>query len=238
MARTQSQKKTQGDGLTRREKVEHREEAILSVATKMFNQTGFAKTTISGIARESGVADGTVYLYFKNKEALARAVLAEFYAKLTQSAQDGVDSLTTPQERLGFLARHHMAHVIANWRVLEAAPILARAMDDYDGSDIYHLNKNYTAIFDRVAKNGIAQGQLSDQTPLWILRDMFFGAMEYGCRSLLIKQRPEDAEQFADAVVATFFQNHSQSSANTSVDMADRMETAMSRIEAAVDKLR
>jgi len=237
MARAQSQKKSNGDGLTRREKVEHREEVILSVAMRMFNQTGFAKTTISGIARESGVADGTVYLYFKNKEALARAVLAAFYARLTQSAQDGVDKLTTPRERLVFLARHHMKHVIANWRVLEAAPILARSVDDYDGSEIYHLNKNYTAIFDRVAKNGMAQGQLSEKTPLWIMRDMFFGAMEYGCRSLLMKQRPEDADQFADAVVDTFFQNNGTASAAGAGNMADRMEAAMQRIEKAVEKL-
>ena len=56
---------------TRREKVEDREYAIVTAARQMFNERGYAKTTIADIAAQSGVADGTVYIYFKNKQALA-----------------------------------------------------------------------------------------------------------------------------------------------------------------------
>ena len=34
----------------------------------MFAEQGFFQSTISQIAREAGVADGTIYLYFKNKD--------------------------------------------------------------------------------------------------------------------------------------------------------------------------
>ena len=64
------------------------------------------------IARQSGVADGTVYLYFKNKEDLARAVVSDFYQRLTRSAQSGVDELSTAAEQLRFLATHHLERIM------------------------------------------------------------------------------------------------------------------------------
>ncbi|MGQ9654861.1 MAG: TetR/AcrR family transcriptional regulator, partial [Thermodesulfobacteriota bacterium] len=41
---------------------------ILHAAVKIFAEKGFYKAKISEIAREAGVADGTIYLYFKNKD--------------------------------------------------------------------------------------------------------------------------------------------------------------------------
>ena len=41
---------------------------ILEAAVKIFAEQGFFQSTVSQIAKEAGVADGTIYLYFKNKE--------------------------------------------------------------------------------------------------------------------------------------------------------------------------
>ncbi|RPJ78250.1 MAG: TetR/AcrR family transcriptional regulator, partial [Deltaproteobacteria bacterium] len=41
---------------------------ILEAAIKVFAEQGFFRSTISQIAKEAGVADGTIYLYFKNKD--------------------------------------------------------------------------------------------------------------------------------------------------------------------------
>jgi AcrR family transcriptional regulator len=50
---------------------------ILEAATKVFALKGFHRATIKEIAREAGVADGTIYLYFENKNALMLALLHE-----------------------------------------------------------------------------------------------------------------------------------------------------------------
>lgn len=47
-----------------------RRDQILDAATKVFSQKGFHNTTIRAIATEAGIADGTIYNYFKNKTAL------------------------------------------------------------------------------------------------------------------------------------------------------------------------
>jgi TetR/AcrR family fatty acid metabolism transcriptional regulator len=52
-----------------------RRNQILDGATKMFAEKGFHPTTIKDIAREAGIADGTIYNYFENKTALMLGIL-------------------------------------------------------------------------------------------------------------------------------------------------------------------
>src|SRR5215813_7644955 len=54
----------------RAERQVQRREAILSAALDEFSARGFAATRLDDIARRAGVAKGTIYLYFRDKEAL------------------------------------------------------------------------------------------------------------------------------------------------------------------------
>ena len=55
--------------------------AILQAARKLFKEQGFDNTTIAEIAKEAGIANGTVYLYFKSKIEIARALADFFFAE-------------------------------------------------------------------------------------------------------------------------------------------------------------
>ena len=50
---------------------------IILAATKIFAQKGFFQARISDIAREAGVADGTVYIYFESKDAILIAIFED-----------------------------------------------------------------------------------------------------------------------------------------------------------------
>src|SRR5215813_658521 len=52
-----------------------RRSQILDAATKVFGEKGFHQTTIKDIAKEAGIADGTIYNYFENKMALMLGIL-------------------------------------------------------------------------------------------------------------------------------------------------------------------
>src|SRR6266550_4260058 len=60
-------------------------EAILRAAVKVFARTGFFNAKVADVAREAGIADGTVYLYFKSKDEILHSVfdraMAEFIAE-------------------------------------------------------------------------------------------------------------------------------------------------------------
>ena len=52
-----------------------RRHQILDAATRVFAEKGFHATTIKDIAKEAGIADGTIYIYFENKMALMLGIL-------------------------------------------------------------------------------------------------------------------------------------------------------------------
>lgn len=216
---------------TRREKVADREIAILKAAGSVFNARGYAKASMAEIARAAGVADGTLYLYFKSKEDLVRGVLARFYAQLTETAQKGVDKREGTTAKLKFLARHHMREVIANWRILEIAPLIDRSSEQYRQSELYRLNRDYVAVFDRVAKAAISEGLVGPKTELWVLRDMFFGAMEYSARTMMFVRRDDDINAFVDNLLGILL---SQTASTLETNVLSRLERIADRLEGNV----
>ena len=54
----------------RAERAAERREAIIAAAMDEFIAQGFAATRLDDVAKRAGVAKGTIYLHFKDKEAL------------------------------------------------------------------------------------------------------------------------------------------------------------------------
>ncbi len=222
---------------TRRERVQSKEDAIIAAAHKSLTTRGFAKTTMAEIARKAGVAEGTLYLYFNNKDALARAVLAVFYKRLTETAKTGVAKCATTRQRLEFLARHHLESIIGERRLLELIASDVRNTQAYEGSDIYKMNREYVAVFDGVMRDGAWRGEIEDSAAQWIKRDIFFGSLEYSMRTLLMKKR--SSKKDISAVVAELVKllmggagaRVEPISGHALVKAVDRVDAAASRLE-------
>ena len=215
--------------VTRQERVQRKEDLIVGAARDVFLQRGFKGTTMAQIARGSGVADGTLYTYFQNKEALARAVVADFYKRLTESAQAGVDAVSSCEDRLRFLARHHLVNVMEERRILEMMPLIDMHLEDYEGSELFDLNKNYVVIFNRIIKDGQARGDIKPHLTVWILRDIFFGSFDYGCRTMLIKGRDDGVDVFVDEIVDLIL--------TPNASISTPVESAITRLENTVDRM-
>lgn len=88
-------------------KDETKRERILQAAARVFARKGYGASKISDIARESEVADGTIYLYYKNKEDLVQAVYDhhadQMIGPMRQALQDGKN----PLERLRVFVETH-----------------------------------------------------------------------------------------------------------------------------------
>jgi AcrR family transcriptional regulator len=60
----------------------NREDEILEVAIKIFSEKGFSATTTSEIAKEAGIAEGTIFRYFKTKKDILRKVMIKLMEAL------------------------------------------------------------------------------------------------------------------------------------------------------------
>lgn len=185
---------------TRRERLEEREDAIVAAAHDEFVKNGFDGARIAGIARRAGVAEGTLYLYFKNKNALLGAVVGAFYERLTAGAAEGVAMRQTTGDRLAFLARHHLTSCLQEWAILALAmPALYQA-SNYRNSEYFGFNRKYVAVFDGVMREGIARGEIRNDLPLHLMRDLFYGGLEHSVRTIMVRESSPPGSQDATAL--------------------------------------
>jgi TetR/AcrR family fatty acid metabolism transcriptional regulator len=78
---------------------------ILAAAQQRFADFGYRRTGIAEIARDAGVAAGTVYRYFENKEEVFRAVMREGLQRWLATARRVLAEPGTPLERLARLGQ-------------------------------------------------------------------------------------------------------------------------------------
>src|SRR5436190_12719396 len=87
---------------------------ILEAAVRVFADRGFFNATVAEIARAAGVADGTIYLYFKGKDDLLLRLFDEKMAELHQSARAALDEEQGAPARLRRFIQHHLQAVEKN----------------------------------------------------------------------------------------------------------------------------
>ena len=93
----------------------NKEEAILNTAITLFNKNGFHGTTTAQVAKEAGVANGTLFQYFKSKENLVLqaylSIKEELHEYLLEHPNKPGDTLTTIKSlvktSLGWALKHH-----------------------------------------------------------------------------------------------------------------------------------
>src|SRR3954466_6717252 len=84
---------------------------ILEAAVKVFAERGFHTATVAEIARAAGVADGTIYLYFKSKDDLLLRLFDEKMTELVAQARAEVAQQRTAADRLRRFIQLHLALV-------------------------------------------------------------------------------------------------------------------------------
>ncbi|MDI6891530.1 MAG: TetR/AcrR family transcriptional regulator [Actinomycetota bacterium] len=73
---------------------------IMEAALRVIANKGFHGATTSKIAKLAGVAEGTIYNYFENKEDLIISLFEETWRKLTERAETRISNLEHPNDKL------------------------------------------------------------------------------------------------------------------------------------------
>src|SRR6266404_8192256 len=83
-------------------------EAILRSAIKVFASSGFFNSKVADVAREAGVADGTVYLYFKNKDDILVSIFNYYMEEALAAGRASLAETDDPVEKLRRIVRAHL----------------------------------------------------------------------------------------------------------------------------------
>lgn len=211
-----------------RTRLEQRESDIRQAATRLFADEGFHGTSTRKIAAAAGVSEGTLFHYFSTKNVLLLAILDDFYAHLIESAQEGIQEVMGTRERLLFLAKNHLRALMDNQALMMRLIQVYVSVDvsyyrDYKNSPIHDLNYRYTRIFDNVIKEGMERRYIKLDLELPVVRDLFFGGLEYGMRTLMArKYSPDKIATYVEAIVEPLWQ-----SMQADADSAERGDPAV-----------
>lgn len=89
-------------------------EAILRAATSVFAGKGFFSSKVADVAKAAGVADGTVYLYFKNKEDILHSIFDRAMEEFIAEGKRELAEIENPEHRLRRIAELHLERLSAD----------------------------------------------------------------------------------------------------------------------------
>src|SRR3989442_15520888 len=89
-------------------------EAILRAAIRVFANNGYFNSKVADIARAAGVADGTVYLYFKSKEEILHSVFDRSMEKVIAEGHKRLEGVSDAREKLRQIALLHLERLGAD----------------------------------------------------------------------------------------------------------------------------
>ena len=220
---------------TKRAKLEQREKRIVAAARSVFLEHGFNKAKMSQIADTAELAEGTLYLYYKNKNAIVKAVIADHWQHITDEAQVALSKSGDSFSQLQALAEYHLTMMVKHWRVIELGYVLYYSHSDDAGENAgVDFKRTYAALFDRLIERGQDKGTFAKDLSLPFLRDLFYGTLEYTARTLILHNKPQDTQinitQLMD-VLRPHLSGENTSQSDTDNAVLKRLERAVRKLE-------
>ncbi|MCS1351534.1 TetR/AcrR family transcriptional regulator [Mechercharimyces sp. CAU 1602] len=153
-------------------------EAILDAAVRVIAQYGYHNTQVSKIAREAKVADGTIYLYFKNKDDVLISVFNEKMGAFINDVEKALSVIEDPSNQLRELIRLHFAHLERDHQLAMVTQIELRQSNPEVRQGIAQILKRYLDVMDAVVDAGIKNGVFRSDIAHRITRKMIFGTID------------------------------------------------------------
>src|SRR6476659_5823595 len=98
-------------------------ERILDAAVRVFAQEGFYNAKVSQIAHAAGVADGTIYLYFKSKDDLLISLFEDRMERVNANLREALETESTAVARLKRIVKLHLELVEQNRDMAEVISV-------------------------------------------------------------------------------------------------------------------
>jgi TetR/AcrR family fatty acid metabolism transcriptional regulator len=179
---------------------------IIDAAIRVFARNGYYNSRVSDIAREAGIAAGTIYLYFKTKDEILVTMFREKMAAWVAFLRREIARQPDAVAKIRRLVALH-------FEVLEADPDLAEVVQVelrqghkfFRGASAHEVSA-YFDLIGSVLEEGIAEGLVRHDLPVKVATKMLFGAMDQVATSWVLGKRGYRLVDSAEAVADIFLQ--------------------------------
>src|SRR2546430_7743984 len=175
---------------------------ILDAAIRVFAERGFHSATVAEIARAAGVADGTIYLYFKGKDDLLLRLFDEKMSELLAEAKAAVAQERNAPDKLRRFIQLHLALVERNPDLASVLIVELRQSAQFLKAADRQKLAAYVDLIADIVRSGQEIGELDRNISAATVKRAVFGALDElalgwlvgGRRAALKKTAAEVAE--------------------------------------------
>lgn len=164
---------------------------ILRAAVAIFSRKGFFNSKVSEIARAAEVADGTIYLYFRNKDDLLISLFEEKMGEVVADVRRRIAVGGNAIEKLRIFIENHMDLLERESGLVEVLQVELRQstkfLKDYTPVKFFE----YLEIISDILEEGKREGVLRPDLNASIARRAIFGALDELSLTYILSRKPK-----------------------------------------------
>jgi TetR/AcrR family transcriptional regulator, fatty acid metabolism regulator protein len=180
---------------------------IIQAATKMFARKGFYKTRISEIAMEAQVADGTVYIYFENKDDILISLFEEQMKVVIDNMVDQISGEDDPVKKLEKFALIHLQLIEQNPNMAEIIQVEVRQSSQFMKEYKNEKFAQYLDIIGEIIREGQEKGVFKKEVIPGVAKRAFFGALDEMSRFWVLSSHKQYDIRTAAKQISEYFLN-------------------------------
>ncbi len=177
---------------------------IIDAAVRVFARHGYYNSRVSDIAKEAGMASGTIYLYFKTKDEILVTLFREKMARWVEFLRSAIAASPDSAAKLRHLVALHFKMLEDNPDLAEVVQVELRQGQKFFRGASAHEITAYFALIGSVLEEGIAAGLIRPDLPVKLATKMLFGAMDQVATSWVLGKRRYRLSETAEAVAEIF----------------------------------
>lgn len=151
---------------------------IIDAAIVVIAQNGYHEAQVSKIAKEAGVADGTIYLYFKNKEDIFISLFKEIIGYIIEQTQEGINEKIGAMDKLKVFIQKYFQILSQDFNLAIVTQLELRQTNMELRRHLNQVLKDYLTVLETIIIEGIKNGEFLPDVNVKLVRNMIFGTMD------------------------------------------------------------
>jgi len=174
---------------------------ILDAAVEVIAERGYFNSPVSAIAARAGVADGTIYLYFKNKDDVLRTAIDVAYGKFHDRLEEEFLTVHDPKGQLEVIAQLHLESAVVNRNMVILMQTEMRQSAKFIAEFSHKHLVRYIQVVREVVRRGQQEGCFRPDVSDGVVAHCLFGAIDELLSSAVFTGREYDAKATAAQVI-------------------------------------
>ncbi|MBU1209058.1 MAG: TetR/AcrR family transcriptional regulator [Pseudomonadota bacterium] len=186
-------------------KDENKHQKILKAAVKVFAEKGFYNSRVSEIAKEANVADGTIYLYFKNKDDILISLFEEEFGQIVENTRKELEKEKDPLQKIRRFAVMHLSIVAKQQQLGEVLGVEVRQSSKFMKEYINKPFIEYLNLIRSIVIEGQERGFIRKDLTPGIMKRALFGALDEMARYWVLSTKKKHSIDEAALQISDVF---------------------------------